>query len=165
MSSNRLGELLVRNGLITDDQLSKALGEQQSSGGRLGSSLVKLGFISEDELSAFLSKQYGVPSVNLNLNVRGLDSSSTLAINERSDAMLAEGRSVYKLGLGQSPFPVPDPVVESLRAHAHEKDYLPVQGLPALRDAVAGDSGRAPAVRVAAGDSVVARRSPEPRGT
>ena len=66
MSSNRLGELLVRNGLITDDQLVKALGEQQSTGGRLGSSLVKLGFISEDELSAFLSKQYGVPSVNLN---------------------------------------------------------------------------------------------------
>jgi len=66
MSSNRLGELLVRNGLITDDQLAKALGEQQHTGGRLGSSLVKLGFISEDELSAFLSKQYGVPSVNLN---------------------------------------------------------------------------------------------------
>jgi len=66
MSSSRLGELLVRNGLITDDQLAKALGEQQSTGGRLGSSLVKLGFISEDELSAFLSKQYGVPSVNLN---------------------------------------------------------------------------------------------------
>jgi len=66
MSSNRLGELLVRNGLITDDQLAKALAEQQSTGGRLGSSLVKLGFISEDELSAFLSKQYGVPSVNLN---------------------------------------------------------------------------------------------------
>jgi len=66
MSNNRLGELLVRNGLITDDQLAKALAEQQSTGGRLGSSLVKLDFISEDELSAFLSKQYGVPSVNLN---------------------------------------------------------------------------------------------------
>gem|GEM_PF-2729377 len=40
--------------------------------------------------------------------------------------------------MGQSPFPVPAPVVEALRLHAHEKDYLPVKGLPAIREAVAG---------------------------
>ena len=75
--------------------------------------------------------------VNINLNVRGLLQSSTVAINERCDRLRQEGRHVYKLGLGQSPFPVPRPVVEELRANAHQKAYLPVRGLPALREAVA----------------------------
>jgi type IV pilus assembly protein PilB len=65
MTSNRLGELLVRNKLIDESQLAKALAEQKSQGGRLGASLIKLGFLKEDELSAFLSRQYGVPSINL----------------------------------------------------------------------------------------------------
>ncbi|MFK7986760.1 MAG: pyridoxal phosphate-dependent aminotransferase [Sandaracinaceae bacterium] len=82
------------------------------------------------------------PDVHLNPNVRGLARSATLAINERSNALVAEGRRVFKLGLGQSPFPVPRPVVESLRAHAHEKDYLPVEGLRGLRDAVAAYHNR-----------------------
>ena len=66
MSEARLGELLVRNKLISDTDLVKALEDQKVNGGRLGASLVKLGFVNEDELSAFLSKQYGVPSINLN---------------------------------------------------------------------------------------------------
>ena len=66
MTSNRLGELLVRNNLINPQQLTKALEEQKTQGGRLGASLVKLGFIKEDELASFLSRQYGVPSINLN---------------------------------------------------------------------------------------------------
>jgi aspartate aminotransferase len=77
------------------------------------------------------------PAIHLNLNVRGLKQSATLAINERSGQLLREGRQVYRLGLGQSPFPVPQPVVDELRANAHQKDYLPVRGLPALREAVA----------------------------
>lgn len=81
-------------------------------------------------------KKY-TPEVHLNLNVRGLRPSATLAINERCARLREEGRDVYLLGLGQSPFPVPDSVVESLRAHAVQKEYLPVQGLPALRQAVA----------------------------
>ena len=75
--------------------------------------------------------------VSLNFNVRGMGLSATLAINERCRQMREEGRHVYKLGLGQSPFPVPDSVVEALRLAAPEKDYLPVRGLPALREAVA----------------------------
>ncbi|MBE0645017.1 MAG: aminotransferase class I/II-fold pyridoxal phosphate-dependent enzyme [Bacteroidetes bacterium] len=71
------------------------------------------------------------------MNVRGLKPSATLAINERSNALRREGKTVYKLGLGQSPFPVPECVVNALRHHAHEKDYLPVKGLPELREAVA----------------------------
>jgi type IV pilus assembly protein PilB len=64
-ASTRLGELLVKHNLITRDQLTKALQQQETSGGRIGANLVKLGFISEDEITAFLSRQYGVPSINL----------------------------------------------------------------------------------------------------
>ena len=66
MIVNRLGELLVRNKLIDEKQLAKALEEQKASGGRLGASLTKLGFLKEEDLAAFLSRQYGVPSINLN---------------------------------------------------------------------------------------------------
>lgn len=76
------------------------------------------------------------PEVYLNLNVRGMGPSATLAINERSRALLAAGREVYRLGLGQSPFPVPEHVREALARNAHQKDYLAVKGLPALRQAV-----------------------------
>lgn len=76
-------------------------------------------------------------AISLNLNVRGIGRSATVAINERSDRLIREGRSIYKLGLGQSPFPVPAPVTDALRFHAHQKDYLPVLGLRTLREAVA----------------------------
>ncbi len=75
--------------------------------------------------------------VSLNLNVRGMGLSATLGINERCRELRDQGRTVYNLGLGQSPFPVPHSVVEALRLAAPEKDYLPVRGLPALREAVA----------------------------
>src|SRR5512146_2334375 len=64
-TSGRLGSMLVSSGLITDDQLKKALSVQKTEGGRLGSILVKLGFVQEDKLMTFLSKQYGVPYVDL----------------------------------------------------------------------------------------------------
>ncbi len=64
--SGRLGSMLVSSGLITDDQLKKALSVQKAEGGRLGSILVKLGLVQEDKLMTFLSKQYGVPYVDLN---------------------------------------------------------------------------------------------------
>lgn len=76
------------------------------------------------------------PEVYLNLNVRGMGPSATLAINERSRQLQAEGREVFRLGLGQSPFPVPEHVREALARNAHQKDYLAVKGLPALRQAV-----------------------------
>ena len=74
---------------------------------------------------------------HLNLNVRGLDVSATLGINERSKELEDSGRIVFRMGLGQSPFPVPESVKNALIEHAHEKDYLPVRGLPELKDAVA----------------------------
>jgi len=75
--------------------------------------------------------------ISLNLNVRGIGQSPTLAINELSKKLNKNGRTIYRMGLGQSPFPVPAPVVESLKMHAHEKDYLPIKGLKELRQAVA----------------------------
>ena len=84
-----------------------------------------------------------VPGVHLNLNVRGLASSATLAVNELSQRLILEGREVFKLGLGQSPFPVPEPIVEALRQNAHQKEYLAVRGLAELREAVAGYHRRA----------------------
>ena len=78
------------------------------------------------------------PSVQLNLNIRGLGLSATLAINERSAALMKQGRKVSKLGLGQSPFPVPDVMQKALRDNAFQKDYLPVQGLYGLREKICG---------------------------
>jgi type IV pilus assembly protein PilB len=62
---SRLGELLVRENLISLSQLQKAQEEQRKTGARLGYSLTKLGILDETELTNFLSKQYGVPSINL----------------------------------------------------------------------------------------------------
>jgi aspartate aminotransferase len=69
--------------------------------------------------------------------VRGMSASPALRIAERCDAMRARGESVYKLVLGQSPFPIPERMVDALRRAAGEKDYLPSKGLPALRRAIA----------------------------
>ncbi|HXZ24665.1 MAG TPA: ATPase, T2SS/T4P/T4SS family, partial [Nitrospiria bacterium] len=66
MSAERLGRLLNTAGLITEEQLQKALLDQKKNGGRLGTILVKLGFIAEDKLLQFLSRQYGIPAVDLN---------------------------------------------------------------------------------------------------
>ncbi|MBX3267293.1 MAG: type IV-A pilus assembly ATPase PilB [Acidobacteria bacterium] len=65
--SAKLGEILVRENLLTPQQLREALDYQRTNGGRLGSSLVKLGMISDDVITAVLSRQYGVPSINLDL--------------------------------------------------------------------------------------------------
>ncbi len=63
--SARLGEILIKESLITSEQLNQALAYQKQHGGRLGSCLMKLGFVSDDEITAVLSRQYGVPSINL----------------------------------------------------------------------------------------------------
>jgi type IV pilus assembly protein PilB len=65
VSTNRLGELLVREKLISLQQLRHAQEEQQKSGQNLGYTLAKLGYVSDDEITNFLSQQYRVPTVNL----------------------------------------------------------------------------------------------------
>ncbi|GMQ80924.1 MAG: aspartate transaminase AspB [Rhodothermia bacterium] len=76
------------------------------------------------------------PEVHLNDRVQGLPTSPTLAINDLSNQLQRDGKLVFRLGLGQSPFPVPSEVVDALKEHAAEKDYLSVHGLEALRVAV-----------------------------
>ncbi len=63
--SKRLGELLVREELITPVQLRRAVEEQRSTGSRLGHALTNLGYVDENELIQFLAQQYGVPSINV----------------------------------------------------------------------------------------------------
>ncbi|WP_321532038.1 type IV-A pilus assembly ATPase PilB [uncultured Desulfuromonas sp.] len=65
MATNRLGELLVRNNLLTEDQVSKAIGEQKMNKERFVATLIRLKYISENDLAAFLSRQYGAPAINL----------------------------------------------------------------------------------------------------
>src|SRR5438128_111625 len=63
--SVRLGELLTKASLITQDQLKDALKVQKDTGSKLGETLIKLGFVSEEDITECLSQQFGVPSINL----------------------------------------------------------------------------------------------------
>jgi len=72
--------------------------------------------------------------MDLQNNILGLKTSATLAINELSQQLIKEGKEVFKFGLGQSPFPVPDIIVKELQKNAHQKDYLNVSGLIGLRE-------------------------------
>src|ERR1022692_11103 len=63
--SQRLGDLLVKEKVITQEQLEEATKLQKESHSRLASALVKLGFLSDEDVTNFLSRQYGVPAINL----------------------------------------------------------------------------------------------------
>ena len=63
--SQRLGDLLVKEKVITPEQLEQATKVQKENNCRLGSALVKLGFLSDEDVTNFLSRQYGVPAINL----------------------------------------------------------------------------------------------------
>src|SRR3954470_8197728 len=63
--SVRLGELLTKASLISQDQLKDALRVQKETGGKLGETLIKLGFVTEEDITECLSQQFGVPSINL----------------------------------------------------------------------------------------------------
>ena len=69
-------------------------------------------------------------------NILKLKESSTLVINEKSMELISKGKKVYQFGFGQSPFPVPEKIVEALKDNAHRKEYLPIQGLPELREQI-----------------------------
>ena len=62
---SQIGELLVKENLITVEQLDAALKHQRQNGGRLGSIMITLGFVQDDDITTVLSRQYGVPSINL----------------------------------------------------------------------------------------------------
>ena len=69
--------------------------------------------------------------------VKNLNLSATLKINEISKNLESKGKEIIKFGFGQSPFHVPDTIVAELKKNAHQKSYLPIQGLESLREAIA----------------------------
>ena len=69
-------------------------------------------------------------------NLKDLLPSSTLLINEICKDLTSKGKTVYQFGFGQSPFPVPDSIVQALKNNAHQKDYLPSKGLLELRKSI-----------------------------
>ena len=69
-------------------------------------------------------------------NIIKLKPSSTLIINEKTKELISRGKKVYGFGFGQSPFPVPQKIVDALKENAFRKNYLPIQGLPELRIAI-----------------------------
>ena len=69
-------------------------------------------------------------------NISKLKESSTLAINEKSKEFIEAGKKIYRFGFGQSPFEIPEKVVDSLKLNASKKEYLPIQGLPELREKI-----------------------------
>ena len=69
--------------------------------------------------------------------IKNLKPSSTLLINEESKKLEKEGKQIFKFGFGQSPFQIPEDMVNELKKNSHQNKYLPMQGLLELRDAVA----------------------------
>ena len=70
-------------------------------------------------------------------NIVDIKTSATLAINELSQKLKNRGQEIYKFGLGQSPFPVPQIIVEEIKKNAQQKNYINVSGLIELRNLVA----------------------------
>ena len=70
-------------------------------------------------------------------NIVDIKTSATLAINELSHQLEKNGREIFKFGLGQSPFPIPQIIVEELKKNAQQKNYINVSGLIELRDQIA----------------------------
>jgi len=68
---------------------------------------------------------------------KDLKTSATLRINEISKELQNQGKEIYKFGFGQSPFMIPENIITELKRNAHQNKYLPMQGLPELREAVA----------------------------
>ena len=69
--------------------------------------------------------------------IKNLKPSSTLLMNEESKKLEKEGKQIFKFGFGQSPFQIPEDMVNELKKNSHQNKYLPMQGLQELRDAVA----------------------------
>jgi len=77
----KLGEVLVKQGLISEDMLARALEEQKKDGTKLGTTLIKLGFVKEDDLLNALSRHFGVESIDL---YRQLDGSYKFRVRARA---------------------------------------------------------------------------------
>ena len=94
---SRLGELLVREKLISLQQLQEAQDEAKRSGRRLGVALSKLGFVDDGDLTQFLARQYSLPSINLaDFEIVAIRVDLTAEERERYDRLIATYRSAYR---------------------------------------------------------------------
>jgi aspartate aminotransferase len=73
----------------------------------------------------------------VNQNIQSLKPSATLAINQKVNRLRAEGKEIYHFGFGQSPFPIHESIVSTLKENAYNNHYLPTIGLEKLRDQIA----------------------------
>ena len=102
--NERIGELLVKEDLLSAEQLRKAREEARTGGGRLGAQITELGFLEESELSDFVAKQYGVPGIDLDefeghvhaINREGVEVPVT-AIYSRSDGIVGWRAAIDRL--------------------------------------------------------------------
>ena len=93
---------------------------------KLKKALIHLGFIIEKFSNNEIENHtnYYLPMENF--------SSEAIVSND----LISKGKKVYQFGFGQSPFPIPEKIVEALKINAHKKEYLPIQGLTDLREKI-----------------------------
>ena len=91
-------------------------------------------------------------------NIKTLKPSATLAINEKAKKLSSQGKKVYNFGFGQSPFPIPEKIVSTLKNNAHKKDYLPMQGLNDLRHSISNYLSRDNQVYVCSGSKKLKKK-------
>ena len=94
-------------------------------------------------------------------NILKLKESSTLAINEKSKELIKSGKKIYRFGFGQSPFQIPERVVDTLKLNAHKKQYLPIQGLPELREKISNHLFKKTGVRYSKNNILITPGSKE----
>ena len=99
--------------------------------------------------------------IALSSALQNVPKSATLAINEKSKQLQLEGKDVIRLGLGQSPFPVPDIMIQNLREYASAKDYMAVQGYLPLREAITAFINRTELLQRKAEDVIIGPGSKE----
>ncbi|PNH85816.1 MSHA biogenesis protein MshE [Vibrio diazotrophicus] len=99
----RLGDLLVEEGIVTDEQLGQALSAQKNTGRKLGDSLIELGFLSEQQMLSFLSQQLAIPLIDLSRATVDIDAVQLLSeVHARRLRALVIGRSGDTLRVAMS---------------------------------------------------------------
>src|SRR5882672_9748191 len=145
----KLGELLLKENMVTPQQLQEALSHQKMNGGKLGKAFVSLGYVRDEEITSLLSRQYGVPSINLDhfevdptiIKIIPAETARKYQILplSRSGATLTIAMDDIKFMTGYNVEPVV--ASESSLEEAIEKYYGSTRSLELRREAGGGGSG------------------------
>ncbi|WP_165312384.1 GspE/PulE family protein [Vibrio ziniensis] len=99
----RLGDLLVEEGIVTDEQIGQALSAQKNTGRKLGDTLIELGFLTEQQMLNFLSQQLAIPLIDLSRATVDMDAAQLLSeVHARRLRALVIGRSGDTLRVAMS---------------------------------------------------------------